>query len=200
MEFNKKLQELRKEKGLTQEELAKKIYVSRTAVSKWESNRGYPNIDSLKLIAEFFDVTLDNLLSSDEFVVIAKNESEQKLDLFSDLIFGLLDLGILMFFFLPLFSQKSGLINEAVTLWGLSKIQIYLKIIYIIQVVLMALLGISVILLQDYSLSLWDKWKKKVSLILSALGTFIFIISSQVYAATFLFIFLIIKIFIMMKK
>ena len=54
MEFNKKLQELRKQKGLTQEELAEKLFVSRTAVSKWESGRGYPNIDSLKEIARFF--------------------------------------------------------------------------------------------------------------------------------------------------
>ena len=54
MEFNEKLQELRKQKGLTQEELAVTLFVSRTAVSKWESGRGYPNIESLKTIAEFF--------------------------------------------------------------------------------------------------------------------------------------------------
>ena len=40
MEFNEKLQELRKQKGLTQEELAEQLYVSRTAISKWESGRG----------------------------------------------------------------------------------------------------------------------------------------------------------------
>ena len=54
MEFNEKLQELRKRKRLTQEELASSLYVSRTAVSKWESGKGYPNIESLKLIANFF--------------------------------------------------------------------------------------------------------------------------------------------------
>lgn len=54
MEFNEKLQELRKKKGLTQEELAEALFVSRTAVSKWESGRGYPNIDSLKAVARFF--------------------------------------------------------------------------------------------------------------------------------------------------
>lgn len=53
MEFSQKLQELRKQKGLTQEELAKSLYVSRTAISKWESGRGYPSIDSLKEIANF---------------------------------------------------------------------------------------------------------------------------------------------------
>ena len=49
MEFHEKLQELRKKKGLTQEELAEMLFVSRTAVSKWETGRGYPSIDSLKV-------------------------------------------------------------------------------------------------------------------------------------------------------
>ncbi|MDD5937467.1 MAG: helix-turn-helix transcriptional regulator [Clostridiales bacterium] len=56
MEFNEKLQELRKQRGLTQEELAELLYVSRTAVSKWKSGRGYPNIDSLKAISKCFPV------------------------------------------------------------------------------------------------------------------------------------------------
>ncbi len=51
MEFHEKLQELRKQRGMTQEELATALYVSRTAVSKWESGRGYPSIDSLKAIS-----------------------------------------------------------------------------------------------------------------------------------------------------
>ena len=50
MEFNEKLQQLRKNKGLTQEELAQAIYVSRTAVSKWESGRGLSVISCLLFI------------------------------------------------------------------------------------------------------------------------------------------------------
>lgn len=42
------------------------LYVSRAAVSKWESGRGYPNLESLKAIAKLFSVTVDELLSSDE--------------------------------------------------------------------------------------------------------------------------------------
>ena len=56
MEFKEKLQELRKQKGITQEDLAEALYVSRTAISKWESGRGYPNIESLKAISKFFDL------------------------------------------------------------------------------------------------------------------------------------------------
>ena len=65
MEFNEKLQELRKQRGLTQEELAQSLYVSRTAISKWESGRGYPKIESLKSIAQYFRITVDELLSSE---------------------------------------------------------------------------------------------------------------------------------------
>ena len=54
MEFHEKLQELRKIRGLTQEELAEALFVSRTAISKWESGRGYPSIDSLKEIIYVF--------------------------------------------------------------------------------------------------------------------------------------------------
>ena len=43
MDFNEKLQQLRRSRGITQEELAEALYVSRTAISKWESGRGYPN-------------------------------------------------------------------------------------------------------------------------------------------------------------
>ena len=54
MEFNEKLQELRKRKSITQEELAEELYISRTAISKWESGRGYPNIDTLRAISKYF--------------------------------------------------------------------------------------------------------------------------------------------------
>ena len=79
MEFNEKLQELRKRKGLTQEELAEKLYVSRTAVSKWESGRGYPSIDSLKAIAKFFSVTVEELLSSKEMLTMVEENHKQGL-------------------------------------------------------------------------------------------------------------------------
>ena len=56
MEFNEKLQQLRTGKNLTQEQLAEQLYVSRTAISKWESGKGYPNIESLKCISKFLSL------------------------------------------------------------------------------------------------------------------------------------------------
>ena len=78
MEFNEKLQQLRKQKEITQEELAVAIYVSRTAISKWESGRGYPSIDSLKALSNFFGVTIDELLSGEELLIIAEEDTNQK--------------------------------------------------------------------------------------------------------------------------
>ena len=82
MEFNEKLQELRKQKGLTQEELAAALFVSRPTISKWESGRGYPSIDSLKAIAKFFGITIDVLLSGEELLTIAEEDTRQKSGIF----------------------------------------------------------------------------------------------------------------------
>lgn len=60
MEFSKKIQELRNKNKLTQEQFAEKLYVSRTAVSKWESGKGYPSIDSLKYISKYLMFQLMN--------------------------------------------------------------------------------------------------------------------------------------------
>ena len=79
MEFNEKLQELRKSRGLTQEELAEALFVSRTAVSKWESGRGYPSIDSLKEISKYFSVTIDELLTGEKLISIAERENKSNI-------------------------------------------------------------------------------------------------------------------------
>ena len=80
MEFNEKLQQLRIGKNLTQQQLAEQLYVSRTAISKWESGKGYPNIESLKCISRFFSITIDELLSSEELITLAEaeNHSDRK--------------------------------------------------------------------------------------------------------------------------
>lgn len=114
MELSEKLQELRKEKGLTQEELAEALFVSRTAISKWESGRGVPNIESLKAISKFFSVSIDELLSGEEILKIADEDNKQKEKHTRDLVFGLLDCSLIMFLFLPFFGQKGDEIIKEV--------------------------------------------------------------------------------------
>ena len=103
MEFGEKLQELRKTRNLTQEELAESLYVSRTAISKWESGRGYPSIDSLKEISCFFDVTIDELLSSEKLISIAKKENESNIQKLYNIFFGVSDLFAIFLIVLPLY-------------------------------------------------------------------------------------------------
>ena len=62
METKDVLLKLRTEKGLSQEELAERLYVTRQAVSRWENGETVPNTDTLKLLSKFFDVSINTLL------------------------------------------------------------------------------------------------------------------------------------------
>lgn len=73
MTFADKLKELRKQKGISQEQLAEKIYVSRQAITKWESGNGIPDIENLIAISSLFNESLDSLLS-EEKSLISKHE------------------------------------------------------------------------------------------------------------------------------
>ncbi len=66
MTFGEKLKRLRNDNSLTQEQLAEKIFVTRTAISKWETNNGYPSIDSLKAISNLFKTSIDDLISDED--------------------------------------------------------------------------------------------------------------------------------------
>lgn len=66
MKFSDKLKILRAEHNLTQDELADKIYVTRTAISKWETDNGYPSIESLKQLATLFNTSIDELISEED--------------------------------------------------------------------------------------------------------------------------------------
>ena len=200
MEFHEKLQELRKQRGITQEELAQALYVSRTAISKWESGRGYPNIESLKAIAKFFAVTIDELLSGDELLTLAEEDNRQKGQHLRDLVFGLLDCSIAMFFFLPFFGQKTGEVIREVSLLSLTGVSSWLRAAYFSVVIGIILCGILSLALQNCRLAFWDRNKNKISLLFNAVGTLLFIISLQPYAAAFLFVFLSIKGLMLIKK
>ena len=73
MNFADKLKELRKQKGISQEQLAEKIHVSRQAITKWESGNGIPDIENLIAISSLFNESLDSLLS-EEKSLISKHE------------------------------------------------------------------------------------------------------------------------------
>lgn len=65
MNFNEKLQCLRKENGLSQENLAEALHISRQAITKWENGQSYPDLENLIILSNLFGVTIDKLLKPD---------------------------------------------------------------------------------------------------------------------------------------
>lgn len=81
MNFNEKLIDLRKSRGLSQEELGAELHVSRQTVSKWESAQSYPDFQRLVLLSDYFSLTLDALVRDvDVQEVREKNWNSEKLD------------------------------------------------------------------------------------------------------------------------
>ena len=199
MDFQDKLKELRKNRGLTQEELAQALFVSRTAISKWESGKGYPNIDSLKAISKYFCVSLDDLLSTDEIITIAEEDGKQKERHLRNLVFGLLDCSIAMFLFLPFFGQRVDGVIQEVSVLMLTEEEIYIKIPYLIIVFSMTVWGILMLALQDCQVSFWLQKKDKVSLGLGAVGALFFMVIQQPYASAYLFLILVIQALMLIK-
>ena len=199
MELNEKLQELRKCRGLTQEELAAQLFVSRTAISKWESGRGYPSIDSLKAISTFFSISIDELLSGEELLNIAEADQSRKERQFRDLVFGLLDLCAAMLVFLPFFALRMDEGIRNASLLELTGIPSYLQAAYWIVAIGLSGLGIATLTLQNCRKPFWLRCKNRLSLLLSSMGVFVFTISLQPYAAVYLFVFLIVKALTLLK-
>ena len=108
MELGEKIKALRIERGLTQEQLAAKLYVSRTAVSKWETGGGTPNLDSLQALARLFEVSVNDLLSAGDLIVLARDERRSSARSDGMLSFGLVDLLAAAFAFLPLYGVDDG--------------------------------------------------------------------------------------------
>lgn len=199
MEFNKKLQDLRKSKGLTQEDVAEALYVSRTAVSKWESGRGYPSIDSLKEIAKFFSVSIDELLSSNEVLSIAEKDNQHKELRFRSIVFGVLDCSVILLFLLPFFGQRADGAVQGASLIALSGIAPYLKAVYYAVLISIAAFGILTLVLQKFQQKFRAESRNKISLILNTAAVLLFIVSAQPYAGAFLFTFLVIKALMLIK-
>lgn len=89
MKFSEKLQTLRKEKKLSQEQLADMLDVSRQSVSKWESGQTYPEMDKLIELSKIFKCTLDDLTNDDVKTITSKEKDKGNI---SNLVYGLLDL------------------------------------------------------------------------------------------------------------
>ena len=192
MEFHEKLQELRKSRGLTQEELAEALFVSRTAISKWESGRGYPSIDSLKEISKFFSVTIDDLLSGEKLISIAEKENKSNIQNICDMLFGIVDILSIILVILPLYPNPMDGYIYAVNLF------VYTETTYILcahWIMYIALIGIGVVKVIRNQMKM-EKGRKvitKISIVLSIVTVFFLAMTRVAYAISVAFMLLLIK-------
>ena len=198
MEFHEKLQELRKSRSLTQEELAEALFVSRTAVSKWESGRGYPGIDSLKEIARFFSVTVDELICPEEIISAAENEKKDFISRYLTLICGVLELLPAILLFIPAFGNGAGS-RETVALSGLDGISSWIRILFIIVISLTVLNGICAAVISNFDRPVWNRHRLVTGIALTILGSALFLITRQPYAGLIFFAVLVIKGILILK-
>jgi transcriptional regulator with XRE-family HTH domain len=200
MEFNEKLQMLRADKNMTQEELAKELYVSRTAISKWESGRGYPNIDSLKAIAKYFHITIDELIGTEEIITLAEQDIKNSGKKHTVLICGILDCLNTLLLLLPLFGDRNKAEILSVSVFGLTSVSTWLKMIFIIIIGLSVVNGFCAVIISNFDKPLWNRHRLITGLALSIAGTVLFMLTRQPYAGIFYLCFLIIKGVLILKS
>ena len=187
MEFHEKLQELRKNNGLTQEELAEALYVSRTAISKWESGRGYPNIDSLKEISRYFSVSIDDLLSSEKLLSIAEKENKTNIQNICHLLFGIVDLFSFVLIFLPLYPNMVNGFIYSVNLLSYTQTTPFNRGIYWTMFVSLILMGVLRIVFMRIKTEKNYKIITDLSIVLHILIILFLSLAREPYAVTVAF-------------
>lgn len=200
MEFHEKMQQLRKQKGWTQEELAERLFVSRTAVSKWESGRGYPGIESLKAVSKLFLVSVDELLSGDELISLAQAEQKEKAGGMRSLVFGILDCMTALLIFLPFFGQQDGDMIRMVPLLSLTESMDYILFIYIAAVALISVFGVAQLALQNWHNPVWIRGKTTASIVLGVALLLFSIAARHPYPGAFLLCLLVLKGVLLLKQ
>lgn len=184
MEFNEKLSQLRKAKGLTQEELAEALYVSRTAVSKWESGRGYPSIDSLKEISNYFSVTIDDLLSGEKLILLAEKENKTNIKNMCRLMFGILDIFYVALILLPLYPKTVGGYVFSVSLFNYGETSYFNILVYKIMFALFVALGAAKLLLLYFKVLKGQKMLTAFSILLGVFAALFLSLAREAYAAS----------------
>lgn len=200
MDFNEKLQELRKNKGLTQEELAENLYVSRTAISKWESGRGYPNIESLKDISKFFDVSIDDLLSGEKLIFIAQKENKRNIRSLCDRLMGIVDLFSLLLIGLPLYPNTIEGFVYSVNLLHYTETAPFNIRFYWIAFCSLAVVGVLKLVFSRLRIERANRILTPVSVVLNILVVLFLALTREAYALVFAFLLLLTKGAIILKE
>jgi len=199
MEFNEKLKELRSSRGLTQEELAEALFVSRTAISKWESGRGYPSIDSLKEISTFFSVTIDELLSGEKLLSIAEKENKSNMQNLCSILIGAIDLFHFLLIVLPLYPKSMKEYIASVNLFGYTETSAFNRIVYWVLFFLLMLIGAAEIIVTQLKIEKVYKMVIVFSMLLGIAAVLFLALTGKTYATALAFLLLVLKAGLYMK-
>ena len=129
MNFSNNLKKLRKEKGLSQEELAEKLNVSRQSVSKWESGSTYPEMDKVLLICKLFDCNINEIMHEDVSQVSEVRESKNVFNKYVDDFFAYITKTVDMFISFDFGGKVRCLFEEVLTGFAIYLLFGFIKIV-----------------------------------------------------------------------
>ena len=193
MEFNEKLKELRSSRGLTQEELAEALFVSRTAISKWESGRGYPSIDSLKAISTYFSVTIDELLSGEKLLSIVEKENKSNMQNLCNILIGIIDLFHFLLIVLPLYPNSMKEYIASVNLFGYTETSTFNRMVYWGLFFLLMGSGVTEIIVTQLRIKKIYKMIIVFSMMLDITAVLFLALTAETYATALAFLLLVLK-------
>lgn len=192
MEFGDKLKAIREENHWTQEDLAEKLYVSRVTISKWETGRGLPNLDSLLRLSDISGISINDLISTEKAIECGRNEVKEGKDKAKLRFLFLLDVLTFLLLVLPIFrSVQDGAIGS-VSLFVLSTMALWQKTVIVLIISIEVLIGLVSIFREK---SYW-----KLSLAASLFLIVVLVLALQPYPSLFALILLSSKIFIQMLR
>lgn len=199
MDFRERLQDLRHQHGFTQEQLADRIHISRAAVSKWESGRGFPNIEALKNLSRVFGVSVDHLLTGDELIQAAEGDHRALTTRLRTLTFGVFDALALASFFLPFLGQPEGDFIRAIN-WFQWTTDAWTKNVFAGVFLTLGLGGLVEVALSFRDESQAWPLHTTVSLVVHILAVLLFSATREPYLGAFFFVLLVAKGLVVLRR
>ena len=164
-----------------------------------ETGRGYPSIDSLKEISNYFSVTIDELLSSEKLLSIAERENKTNLRNMCDLLLGLLDVFAFVLIVLPLYPNIVDGFVYSVNLFAYTQTTLLNRSLYWIMFVALVVFGIIKLILTKLGMQRYNKIATRVSMSISTLLVLLLAITRESYAVAVVFLLLLMKGILLLK-
>ena len=158
-----------------------------------QEGRGYPSIDSLKEIASYFSVTIDDLLSGEKLISIAEKENKTNIRNMCDLLFGIVDTCVFLLIVLPLYPNTINGYIYSVNLFAYTEITSMNRIIYWGMFIFLIVSGAIKVILTKFNIEKGHKFITNISMVFHILIVLLLAMTREAYAITVAFLLLVIK-------